>query len=196
MHCLKLLSVAIGLASLSLLLHFPTWSRIGSGVANLPCASSRMCPEIVARKLERKSDIEWSRYSDLTASDLGELVGVPKMGRTLHKLVHQFPKLELSAHIQPITRSMLRIELTLLPDFQYDIKVHGYVQLFHVIVEDVNGENILYHEMFSLKSSEADNEHSIVFTVPIMDPTPSIVLHSRIIGPLVTFRVGTARVLQ
>jgi len=137
-----------------------------------PLRQFKNVPEIVARKLERKSDIEWSRYSDLTASDLGELVGVPKMGRTLHKLVHQFPKLELSAHVQPITRSMLRIELTLLPDFQYDIKVHGYVQLFHVIVEDVNGENILYHEMFSLKSSEADNEHSIVFTVPIMDPLP------------------------
>lgn len=43
-------------------------------------------PEIVARKLERKSDIEWSRYADLTPSDLGELVGVPKMGRTLHNL--------------------------------------------------------------------------------------------------------------
>lgn len=129
-------------------------------------------PEIVARKLERKSDIEWSRYADLTPSDLGELVGVPKMGRTLHKLVHQFPKLELSALIQPITRSMLRVELTLLPDFQYDVKVHGYVQLFHILVEDANGENILYHEMFSLKSSEAEDEHSVVFTVAIMDPLP------------------------
>jgi len=137
-----------------------------------PLRQFQNVPEIVARKLERKSDIEWSRYSDLTPSDLGELVGVPKMGRILYNLVHQFPKLELSAHIQPITRSMLRVELTLLPDFQYDVKVHGYVQLFHIIVEDVNGENILYHEMFSLKSSEAEDEHSIVFTVAIMDPLP------------------------
>lgn len=65
---------------------------------------------------------------------------------------------------------MLRVELTLLPDFQYDVKVHGYVQLFHILVEDANGENILYHEMFSLKSSEAEDEHSVVFTVAIMDP--------------------------
>mmetsp|Transcript_7976 Transcript_7976/g.22253 ORF Transcript_7976/g.22253 Transcript_7976/m.22253 type:complete len:1913 (+) Transcript_7976:252-5990(+) len=137
-----------------------------------PLRQFKNVPEIVARKLERKSDIEWSRYADLAPSDLGELVGVPKMGRTLHKLIHQFPKLELSAHIQPITRSMLRVELTLLPDFQYDVKVHGYVQLFHIIVEDVNGENILYHEMFSLKSSEAEDEHAVVFTVAIMDPLP------------------------
>lgn len=137
-----------------------------------PLRQFQNVPEIVARKLERKSDIEWSRYADLTPSDLGELVGVPKMGRTLHKLVHQFPKLELSALIQPITRSMLRVELTLLPDFQYDVKVHGYVQLFHIVVEDANGEDILYHEMFSLKSSEAEDEHSVVFTVAIMDPLP------------------------
>ena len=114
-----------------------------------PLRQFKNVPEIVTRKLERKSDIEWARYADLTPSDLGELVGVPKMGRTLHKLVHQFPKLELSAHIQPITRSILRVELNLVPDFEYDVKVHGYVQLFHIMVEDVNGENILHHEMVS-----------------------------------------------
>ena len=137
-----------------------------------PLRQFKNVPEIVARKLERKSDIEWARYADLTPSDLGELVGVPKMGRTLHKLVHQFPKLELSAHIQPITRSILRVELNLVPDFEYDIKVHGYVQLFHIIVEDVDGENILHHEMFLLKNTGAEDEHTVVFTVNIMDPLP------------------------
>jgi len=137
-----------------------------------PLRQFKNVPEIVARKLERKSDIEWARYADLTPSDLGELVGVPKMGRTLHKLVHQFPKLELSAHIQPITRSILRVELSLVPDFEFDIKVHGYLQLFHIIVEDVNGESILHHEMFLLKNTGAEEEHTVVFTVNILDPLP------------------------
>lgn len=129
-------------------------------------------PEIVARKLERKADIEWDRYIDLTPSDLGELVGVPKMGRVLHKLVHQFPRVDLAAQIQPITRSMLRVVLTVTPAFQYDIDVHGYVQLFHVFVEDVNGENILHHEVFPLMSKSMDTEHDLVFTVPILEPLP------------------------
>uniref|UniRef100_A0A7S4W4W0 RNA helicase n=1 Tax=Ditylum brightwellii TaxID=49249 RepID=A0A7S4W4W0_9STRA len=137
-----------------------------------PLRQFKNVPEIVSRKLERKSDIEWARYADLTPSDIGELVGVPKMGRSLHKLVHQFPKLELSAHIQPITRSMLRVELTILPDFQFDVKVHGYVQLFHLIVEDVNGEVVLHHEMFALKNTSAEDEHTVIFTVPILDPLP------------------------
>ncbi|KAL3923274.1 MAG: hypothetical protein SGILL_001748 [Bacillariaceae sp.] len=128
-------------------------------------------PEVVARKLERKSDIEWSRYSDLTASDLGELVGVPKMGRILYKLVHQFPRVEISgAQIQPITRSLLRIDLSLTSGFKFDVDVHGYSQLFHVIVEDVNCETILHHEYFSLKSSSQDEDHALVFSVPILEP--------------------------
>ena len=139
-----------------------------------PLRQFKNVPEIVARKLERKSDIEWARYPDLTPSDLGELVGVPKMGRILHKLVHQFPRLELSAHIQPITRSLIRVELTLVPAFEFDVNIHGYVQLFHVIIEDVNGEQILHHEMFSLKSRSDDDEHTLVFTVPVTEPLPPV----------------------
>jgi len=129
-------------------------------------------PQIVARKLERKSDIEWSRFADLTPSDLGELVGVPKMGIILHELVHKFPKLDVSAVLQPITRSMLRIELTLVSAFQFDIDSHGYSQLFHVLVEDVNGEAILYHQTFTIQNRNKDDEHVLFLTVPIIDPLP------------------------
>jgi len=139
-----------------------------------PLRQFQNVPDVVARKLERKSDIEWSRYFDLTPSDLGELVGVPKMGRTLHKLVHQFPRLDLSIHVQPVTRSMLRVELGLVPDFEFDINIHGYVQLFHVIVEDVNGANVLHHEIFSLSKSTSEEEHTLLFTVPILDPLPPL----------------------
>lgn len=44
-------------------------------------------------------------------------------GALQHKFVHQFPRLELAAHVQPITRSLLRIDLTITPDFAWDDKV-------------------------------------------------------------------------
>jgi pre-mRNA-splicing helicase BRR2 len=138
-----------------------------------PLRQFRNVPEVVSRKLERNSDIEWSRYPDLTASDLGELVGVPKMGRVLYKLVHQFPRVEITgAQIQPITRSLLRIDLNLTPGFKFDVNIHGFVQIFHVIVEDVNCETILHHEYLSLKSSSQDEDQSLVFSVPILEPLP------------------------
>lgn len=57
----------------------------------------------------------------------GELIRMPKMGKTIHKYVHLFPKLELSVHLQPITRSTLKVELTITPDFQWDEKVSSHL---------------------------------------------------------------------
>ena len=127
--------------------------------------------EAIVRKLEKK-EIPWDRFYDLKPQDLGELVKLPKWGKTLHRLVHQIPRLELSAHVQPISRGLLRIELVILPDFQFDPKVHDYAQLFHLIVEDVDGERILHHEPFLLRHTYAEEEHLVEFAVPVSDPLP------------------------
>jgi pre-mRNA-splicing helicase BRR2 len=63
-----------------------------------------------------------------------------------HKFVHQFPRLELAAHVQPLTRSLLRIDLTISPDFAWDNKVHGAVEPFWLLVEDADGEVRDMHE--------------------------------------------------
>ncbi|PKI68194.1 hypothetical protein CRG98_011393 [Punica granatum] len=128
-------------------------------------------PSAILTKLEKK-DLAWERYYDLSAQELGELIRAPKLGRTLYKLIHQFPKLNLAAHVLPITRSVLRVELTVTPDFQWEDKVHGYVESFWVIVEDNDGEYILHHEYFLLKKQFIDEDHTLNFTVPICEPIP------------------------
>ncbi|KAL0326538.1 UNVERIFIED_CONTAM: DExH-box ATP-dependent RNA helicase DExH12 [Sesamum angustifolium] len=128
-------------------------------------------PNEILMKLEKK-DLAWERYYDLSSQEIGELIRFPKMGRTLHKFIHQFPKLNLSAHVQPITRSVLRVELTITPDFQWDDKVHGYVEPFWIIVEDNDGEYILHHEYFMLKKQYIDEDHTLNFTIPIYEPLP------------------------
>lgn len=89
-----------------------------------PLRQFRKIPEEVIKKIEKKN-FPFERLYDLGQSEIGELIRMPKMGRTIHKFVHQFPKLELSVHIQPITRSTLRVELTVTPDFQWEEKIHG-----------------------------------------------------------------------
>jgi pre-mRNA-splicing helicase BRR2 len=127
--------------------------------------------EDILRKVEKK-DFAWERYYDLSSAEIGELIRFPKMGKTIHKLVHQFPKLDLSAYVQPITRSCLMVELTITPDFQWDAKIHGRSEPFWVFVEDVNGEHILHQELFILKEKGAEEEHTLNFTVPITEPLP------------------------
>eukprot|EP00429_Kryptoperidinium_foliaceum_P049989 CAMPEP_0176116146 /NCGR_PEP_ID=MMETSP0120_2-20121206/58331_1 /TAXON_ID=160619 /ORGANISM="Kryptoperidinium foliaceum, Strain CCMP 1326" /LENGTH=2173 /DNA_ID=CAMNT_0017450395 /DNA_START=42 /DNA_END=6563 /DNA_ORIENTATION=+ len=127
--------------------------------------------EDILRKVEKK-DFAWERYYDLSSAEIAELIKFQKMGKTIHKLVHQFPKLDLSAYVQPITRSCLMVELTITPDFQWDPRVHGRAEPFWVFVEDVNGEQILHQEMFVLKERGAEEEHTLNFTVPITEPLP------------------------
>ena len=123
------------------------------------------------KKIEKRN-IAWERFYDMEAHEIGELVRTPKLGKTIYKYIHQLPKLELTVHILPITRSTLRVELVLQPDFEWDEKVHTQAEGFWLFVEDVDSEIILHHEYFLLKSKYAQDEHSLKFYVPIFDPLP------------------------
>jgi pre-mRNA-splicing helicase BRR2 len=95
------------------------------------------------------------------------------LGKTVHKLIHKFPRIEILAYAQPITRSCLRIDLQLTPDFQWDEKMHGRSEPFHIFILDCDCERILYSEQFALKykrvvQSDSKN-YSFSFTVPLFE---------------------------
>ncbi len=66
----------------------------------------------------------------------------------------------------------MQMDLTITPDFQWDEKVHGFVEAFWIIVEDSDSEAILHHQYFLLKKPYAEDEHTVTFTVPIAEPLP------------------------
>lgn len=71
-----------------------------------PLRQFKKIPMEVIKRIEKK-EFPWERYYDLGATEIGELVHMPKMGKTLYKFVHQLPKMELATHIQPITRYVI-----------------------------------------------------------------------------------------
>jgi pre-mRNA-splicing helicase BRR2 len=132
------------------------------------------CPRDIITRVER-IDVPWSSYFDLDPPRMGELIGLPKSGKLVCSLVQMFPRLEIQAQIQPITRSLLRMELTISPNFEWDDQVHGAAEAFWIIVEDCDGEDILFYDQFLLRKEYAvgDNtEHIVDFTVPMSDPMP------------------------
>ncbi|KAM8973353.1 U5 small nuclear ribonucleoprotein 200 kDa helicase [Pelodytes ibericus] len=136
-----------------------------------PLRQFKKLPEEVVKKIEKKN-FPFERLYDLNHNEIGELIRMPKMGKTIHKYVHLFPKLDLSVHLQPITRSTLKVELTITPDFLWDEKVHGSSEAFWILVEDVDSEVILHHEYFLLKAKYAQDEHLVTFFVPVFEPLP------------------------
>lgn len=129
--------------------------------------------EEVLRRIERK-DVDFDRYYDLTAAEVGELLRDPKLGKTVHRLLHALPHLELEVvRVQPLTRSMLRIEVSLTPDFRYDEKLHGFGEAFWVWVEDADSQRLLHVEPFYLRGYlSGEDEHVLSFFVPITSPVP------------------------
>ncbi|TMW65358.1 hypothetical protein Poli38472_008000 [Pythium oligandrum] len=126
-------------------------------------------PDGILKRLEKK-DISWEKYADLEPSDLGQLINNPQYGKQLYKYIHQFPKLELSAHVQPITRSMLKVDLIVTPDFEFNREIHGNAEGFWVFVHDVDSETILHYEWMVIKRRFATQENYISFTIPLFEP--------------------------
>lgn len=72
------------------------------------------------------------------------------MGREVLKLVNAFPTLSLAASIQPITRTVLKVSLTITPDFEWNDKLHGSTSdPWWIWVEDAEN-NIMHHSEFFL----------------------------------------------
>ena len=132
------------------------------------------CPRDIVQKAER-IDVPWASFFDLDPPRMGELLGMPKAGKTVCNLVQRFPRLEVQAQVQPVTRSMLRVELAITPKFEWDDSVHGAAENFWILVEDCDGEEILFHDQFILRKHYAKsemNEHLVEFTIPMMEPMP------------------------
>ena len=113
----------------------------------------------------------------MTPADMEELVStrgdnVKNIGAKLSKLVHQIPRLHAEATILPLTRSVLSVELALTADFEYDPEVHGPSQGFHLLVEDGDGEQLVYYQYWLLKARYAEETQYVNFTVPLFDPMP------------------------
>ena len=108
----------------------------------------------------------------MSPEQIGELIRLPKQGKAIHRLVHTFPRLELEAAIQPLTRSCILVELVITPDFIWDDRFHGSSEVFYIIVEDCDSEIILHFETFILKKKNSTKDHRLSFIVPMIEPKP------------------------
>ena len=142
-------------------------------LSNSPLRQFPSCPAEVIRKTEA-SQMPWSRYFDLAdAAEVGQAIRVERSGKQVYDMLQQFPRLELNAHFQPVTPSLLRVELEITPKFEWNYQIHGNAETFVVLVEDCDGETILFSDTFLLKQAHSTEEHILEFTVPISaDPIP------------------------
>ena len=95
------------------------------------------------------------------------------MGNTIKSCLDRLPNLYIEAAIQPITRRILRVTLSLEADFEWVQKIHGEQQSWYVWVEDPANDCIYHAELFTIeRKSLNDGPQTMAFTIPISEPLP------------------------
>nr|XP_026497272.1 activating signal cointegrator 1 complex subunit 3 isoform X1 [Vanessa tameamea]XP_026497273.1 activating signal cointegrator 1 complex subunit 3 isoform X1 [Vanessa tameamea]XP_026497274.1 activating signal cointegrator 1 complex subunit 3 isoform X2 [Vanessa tameamea] len=112
---------------------------------------------------------------DMDWKELGDLIRNPKTARQLKKCADEFPLLEMEASLHPITRTVLRIRLTITPNFKWNDKYHGKApEAFWIWVEDPDSDIMYYHEYFLITKKQVITKEpqELVITIPISEPLP------------------------
>lgn len=131
-------------------------------------------PQPVLKNLNDKlpsSSLESMR--EMEPAELGSLVHNHRMGKTLSKLIDNFPTLSVEAEIAPLNRDVLRIRLRLYPEFSWNDRHHGASEPYWIWVENSETAEIYHHEYFILSRKKLYDEHELNFTIPLSDPLPS-----------------------
>ncbi|XP_066288135.1 activating signal cointegrator 1 complex subunit 3-like [Branchiostoma lanceolatum] len=129
----------------------------------------------ILHKLEARS-LSVHKIKDLQADEIGRMIHHVRMGKIVKQAVYQLPSLELDAAIQPITRTVLRVRLTISPTFTWNDRVHGTVsEPWWIWVEDPENHHIYHSEYFLIQKKQVKTEEAqtLVFTIPIFEPLPS-----------------------
>ncbi|CAG8452307.1 15922_t:CDS:10, partial [Dentiscutata erythropus] len=130
-------------------------------------------PREICLKLEslpQQPSIE--RMRDMSPAELGQLVRNTRMGSTLSKCVDQFPLLNLDTQVAPITRNVLRVTLSITPDFVWNERVHGTVEPWWIFVEDAEKADLYHSEYFILNKKQLGETQKVCFAIPIQEPLP------------------------
>ena len=128
-------------------------------------------PDTVLRNIKEKNP-SMEMLLDMDSRELADLVHNQKMGGKLYRIISRFPRIDIDAEIFPITTNVMRIHISLSPNFEWDYHVHGDAQFFWVFVEESNQSSILHFEKFILNKRQLSNPHEMDFMIPLSDPLP------------------------
>ncbi|CAG8651394.1 1656_t:CDS:10, partial [Funneliformis mosseae] len=174
------------------------WAQVSSILLDLcKCIDKRMwtfenplaqfkLPREIIMKLQNNSHIpSLEDMRDMSSAELGQLVRQNSMGTYISKCVDMFPMLKLEAQVAPITRNILRVTLSITPDFVWNDRIHGIVEPWWIFVEDSENVELYHSEYFILNRKQLGETQKIGFAIPIQELPPQLyirVISDRWIG--------------
>lgn len=142
-------------------------------IVSHPLRQFHMLGEQHIRRLE-DTGTGVDRLLDMTVEEITSLVRAnTTIGKKVLTVARSFPRINVTATVQPVTRTVIKLHLTLTADFYWSEKIHGSVEPFHIWIEDAAQSFIYHSEYFLLHRKQKDEPQHMTLIVPIEDPPPS-----------------------
>uniref|UniRef100_A0A0E0KAG9 RNA helicase n=1 Tax=Oryza punctata TaxID=4537 RepID=A0A0E0KAG9_ORYPU len=125
----------------------------------------------IFRRLEEKN-VDLDHLYEMEENDIGALIRFSHLGKVVKQYVGYFPYVNLSATVSPITRTVLKVDLLITPEFVWRDRHHGMSLRWWIIVEDSENDTIYHSELFTLMKKARGTPTKISFNVPIFEPHP------------------------
>ncbi|KAG0485407.1 hypothetical protein HPP92_009486 [Vanilla planifolia] len=121
-------------------------------------------PAEVLRKVEEKG-ADLDHLLEMEEKEIGALIRYAPGGKVVKQYLSYFPNVTLSANVSPITRTVLKVDVLLTPDFAWKDRFHGASERWWIFVEDSENDHIYHSELFLMTKKMASGEsQKISFT--------------------------------
>jgi activating signal cointegrator complex subunit 3 len=145
----------------------------GSGGGGGGGGSGMLRADVVARLEDRGVTLD--TLAEISIGEIGRFASSDKTARDIAKAVSHFPHVGLAAAVRPVTRSVVRIEVDVYPEFTFAERIHGSGEPWWVWIEDGENEHVYARERITI-GREACREDAdplrLVFTIPMIEPLP------------------------
>ncbi|GBG24263.1 Activating signal cointegrator 1 complex subunit 3 [Hondaea fermentalgiana] len=109
----------------------------------------------MVKKLEDRGDsCSLENLVEMDGGEINSMLRHQHLGQKVLRVCRHVPYLQVEAHLQPLTRTILRVSLDIFPDFDWNDRVHGAAQSFWFWVDDQNSEWIYHAERFTLRKAD------------------------------------------
>jgi len=123
--------------------------------------------------LKHLKNLSVPKLQDMSPAEIGSILRHPSVGHTVKRALDTIPTLELGVTLHPLTRSVLQLNLTIVPLFTWDSRVHHGALRWWIWVEDQSNEHIYHSEAWLMTRKVYDSgAHTITFSIPIFEPMP------------------------
>lgn len=109
-----------------------------------PLRQFNLKPETLFSLEKWADDLSVSDITNLDANALGQLVHLNEAhGSAILNAAKQFPTVQVTFTLQPITSDVLKISLGVVRAFDWNNKIHGNSEPFWIWIEEEDGSNII-----------------------------------------------------